>query len=54
MAEIYTQVKHTDYLKLINRCEALENENAKLKAELKRATAKKAEEKTETKKGGNK
>lgn len=54
MSDIYTQVKHTEYMKLINTCEALTKENAKLKAELKKATAKKAEEKTETKKGGNK
>ena len=63
MAAIYAKVKHSEYLKLIERCETLEKENAKLKAELKKATAKviaktevqpeKVEVKTETKKGGN-
>ena len=60
MAEIYTKVKHSEYLKLIERCEALEKENAKLKAELKKSAVKvitkvevKTDEKVETKKGGN-
>lgn len=63
MAEIYAKVKHSEYLKLIERCKTLESENAKLKADLAKATAKviakpeiqpeKAEVKTETKKGGN-
>lgn len=55
MGDIYTKVKHTDYMKLIERCATLEKENAKLKAELKKVTAKeKVETKVETKKGGNK
>lgn len=68
--EIYTRVKHADYIKLVERCETLEKENAKLKAELKKKPAKvianievKTDElvntamkeiKKEIKKGGNK
>lgn len=59
MGDVFTKVKHTDYLKLIKHCEALETENAQLRAELKKATVKaekteKNETKIETKKGGNK
>lgn len=55
--DIYTKVKHTDYLKLIERNKALEAEVAELRAKVKKLTAKPektAETKTETKKGGNK
>ena len=53
---IYTKVKHVEYMKLVEKCETLEKENAKLKAELKKTTVKseKAAETAETKKGGNK
>lgn len=64
MGDIYTKVPRIEYLTLIRKCETLEKENAKLKADLKKATTKtevKADEKTaetkaekEIKKGGNK
>ena len=64
MKEVYTKVPHTEYLETINRVKALEKENAILKANFKKITAKtevKAEVKPEavtevkaTKKGGNK
>lgn len=59
MNEIYTRVPSTEYRKLIKEVEDLKKENATLKADLKKATAKsdKAEIKIETKepkKGGNK
>ena len=56
MGDIYTKVKHTEYMNLLKRCGTLENEKAQLKAELQKLTAKveKADTKTEAKKGGNK
>jgi uncharacterized small protein (DUF1192 family) len=44
------KIKHVDYMKLLERVGALEKENAKLKADLKKASVK--SEKTEIKKGG--
>ena len=54
MEKIYAKVEHTEYIKLLERVDMLEKENARLKAELKKATAIFKAEKKETKKGGNK
>lgn len=63
MPDIYTKVKYSDYCNLINQNKSLTEENAKLKAEIEKLTAKsevkavevtETETKKETKKGGTK
>lgn len=62
--EIFTKVPHIEYMKLIERCDTLEKEVARLTAELRKAkavkvakveptTETKGDNKTKTKKGGN-
>lgn len=58
---IYANVKHSDYIKLVEKCEALGKENAELKKKLKNASTKliakvevKPDEVIKKIKGGNK
>lgn len=55
--DIYTKIKRAEYRELVQRVNALEAENAELKANINGLITKlekTAETKTETKKGGNK
>ena len=51
MGNVFTRVNHTEYLKLIEKCKLLENENAALKGEIKKLTAKSEKAETKVKKG---